>query len=167
MSDCEQKEINYIQQNCSFCAMECEPYPDCNIDELNLSKRSINGLKRAGYLKASQICNLDKEHLMSIKNLGKQSINEIIDIIDSYIIYNAKSTMEQCSNPVLREAIKRKIFNLLLKHEFGFDENYVFDIFPNNTINDNMIREIINEMKTDNIIVVNENIISIRKKLYH
>lgn len=51
------------------------------LEKLNLSYRSYNGLKHAGIKNAEDITKLSKEDLMRIKNLGKKSVEEIIDTI--------------------------------------------------------------------------------------
>ncbi|WP_033160822.1 DNA-directed RNA polymerase subunit alpha [[Mycoplasma] collis] len=49
------------------------------ITELNLTVRSLNALKRTGFKTLLDLEKIDEEELHNIKNLGKKSIQEIID----------------------------------------------------------------------------------------
>ena len=48
-----------------------------DIDELELSIRSYNCLKRAGIKTVEELCRLDDEDLMQIRNMGRKSMEEI------------------------------------------------------------------------------------------
>lgn len=52
--------------------IDSKKYIDEKIEELNLSKRSYNCLKRNGINKISEIMNKDVEYFLSIKNMGKK-----------------------------------------------------------------------------------------------
>ncbi|WP_426461486.1 DNA-directed RNA polymerase subunit alpha [Mycoplasma hafezii] len=52
---------------------------DIDITQLNLSVRSLNALKRIKKTKLSQIASMKYEELEQTKNLGKKSIQEIVD----------------------------------------------------------------------------------------
>lgn len=52
------------------------------IDDLNLSVRTNNALKTAGYKTLNDLYNADAIDLVNIKNLGKSSIQEIVDVLD-------------------------------------------------------------------------------------
>lgn len=60
------------------------------IDELNLSVRSYNCLRRSSYVvkrnmeSLCDICNMTTEDLKKVRNLGKKSYQEIIDTVHSY-----------------------------------------------------------------------------------
>lgn len=54
---------------------------DLDIDDLELSARSYNCLKRDNFLKVRDIINLTEENLKGIHQLGKKSIQEILEII--------------------------------------------------------------------------------------
>lgn len=56
-------------------------YDVMTIDELNLTVRSTNGLKRAGYEKVSQLITLTESDLRNINSIGEKSVNEIIEAI--------------------------------------------------------------------------------------
>lgn len=50
-----------------------------DIDLLDLSPRSGNALKRAGYMKIGDLNGISEDKLRSIKGLGKSSYNEVIE----------------------------------------------------------------------------------------
>lgn len=50
---------------------------DMKIEDLDLSVRSYNGLKRAGIVTVGEICQKTETSMMNIKNLGKKSLKEI------------------------------------------------------------------------------------------
>jgi DNA-directed RNA polymerase subunit alpha len=49
------------------------------IEDLNLSARAENSLKRAGLTKVGQVVNMNPEDLMSIRNFGQKSYTELIE----------------------------------------------------------------------------------------
>ncbi|CAM9145276.1 DNA-directed RNA polymerase subunit alpha [Mycoplasma todarodis] len=55
-----------------------------SISSLDLSVRSYNSLKRAGYNKVADISNLTLSELENIKNLGKKSVSEIIEKLETH-----------------------------------------------------------------------------------
>lgn len=63
------------------------------IDNLNLSVRSYNGLKRAGIDTISQIKKLSYPEIANIRNLGKKSANEIVDKLKDYCNYKVSTTL--------------------------------------------------------------------------
>jgi len=64
-------------------AVQANPLPtevaEMPIEDLNLSARAENSLKRAGLTKVSQIVNMNPDDLMSIRNFGQKSYHELID----------------------------------------------------------------------------------------
>lgn len=56
---------------------EKNEFLDRPIEDLNLSIRSLNGLKRANYALISEITDHTEEEMSKIRNLGKKSIKEI------------------------------------------------------------------------------------------
>ncbi|MCP4337144.1 MAG: DNA-directed RNA polymerase subunit alpha [Mycoplasma sp.] len=54
------------------------------ISSLDLSVRSYNSLKRAGYNKVADLSSLTLSELENIKNLGKKSVTEIIDKLETH-----------------------------------------------------------------------------------
>ena len=51
---------------------------DMNIDELELSVRSYNCLKRAGINTVEELCNKTSEDMMKVRNLGRKSLEEVL-----------------------------------------------------------------------------------------
>ena len=52
---------------------------DMKIEELDLTVRSFNCLKKAGIEDVSQLASLSLNELLKIKNLGKKSLDEILE----------------------------------------------------------------------------------------
>jgi DNA-directed RNA polymerase subunit alpha len=51
---------------------------EMNIDELELSVRSYNCLKRAGINTVEELINRSQEDMMKVRNLGKKSLDEVL-----------------------------------------------------------------------------------------
>ena len=51
---------------------------EMNIDELELSVRSYNCLKRAGINTVEELCNRTSEDMMKVRNLGRKSLDEVV-----------------------------------------------------------------------------------------
>lgn len=51
---------------------------EMNIDELELSVRSFNCLKRAGIDTVEQLCSKTAEDMMKVRNLGRKSLDEVL-----------------------------------------------------------------------------------------
>ena len=51
---------------------------EMNIDELELSVRSYNCLKRAGINTVEELCNRTSEDMMKVRNLGRKSLAEVL-----------------------------------------------------------------------------------------
>ena len=51
---------------------------DMSIDELELSVRSYNCLKRAGINTVEELCNRTSEDMMKVRNLGRKSLEEVL-----------------------------------------------------------------------------------------
>ncbi len=52
---------------------------DMRIEELDFTVRSYNCLKKAGVNSISDLTSMSYSELLKIKNLGRKSLNEIID----------------------------------------------------------------------------------------
>ena len=52
---------------------------ETSIDDLDLSVRAYNCLKRAGILSLKDLVNKSENEMMKIRNLGKKSLKEVID----------------------------------------------------------------------------------------
>lgn len=57
---------------------EKEKALEMNIDELELSVRSFNCLKRAGINTVEELCNKTSEDMMKVRNLGRKSLEEVL-----------------------------------------------------------------------------------------
>lgn len=51
---------------------------EMNIDELELSVRSFNCLKRAGINTVEELCNHTSDDMMKVRNLGRKSLEEVL-----------------------------------------------------------------------------------------
>jgi DNA-directed RNA polymerase subunit alpha len=54
-----------------------------SIDELELSVRSYNCLKRAGINTVGELCEKSMEDLMKVRNMGRKSLDEILAKLDA------------------------------------------------------------------------------------
>jgi DNA-directed RNA polymerase subunit alpha len=54
------------------------------IEELDLSVRSFNCLKRAGINTVEDLINKTEEEMMKVRNLGKKSLDEVINKLHSF-----------------------------------------------------------------------------------
>ena len=52
------------------------------IEELDLSVRSYNCLKRAGINTVEELANKPEEDMMKVRNLGKKSLEEVIQKLE-------------------------------------------------------------------------------------
>ena len=57
---------------------EREKVLEMSIDELELSVRSYNCLKRAGINTVEELCNRTSEDMMKVRNLGRKSLEEVL-----------------------------------------------------------------------------------------
>lgn len=53
------------------------------IDELDLSVRTYNCLRRAGISTVEDLCNITVEDMYKVRNLGRKSLEEVIGIMNS------------------------------------------------------------------------------------
>ena len=63
---------------------EKEKVLDLTIDELDLSVRSFNCLKRAGINTVEDLINKTEEEMMKVRNLGRKSLEEVIAKLNSF-----------------------------------------------------------------------------------
>ena len=61
---------------------EKEKVLEMNIDELELSVRSYNCLKRAGINTVEELCNRTSDDMMKVRNLGRKSLEEVLAKLD-------------------------------------------------------------------------------------
>ncbi|KGI56255.1 DNA-directed RNA polymerase subunit alpha [Campylobacter sp. MIT 97-5078] len=83
-----------------------------NITDLNLSARSFNCLEKAGITYIGELALMSVNELSSLKNLGKKSLDEIKNIMES--IGLPVGTSKLSDN---KEVLKKKIAELKAKHE--------------------------------------------------
>ena len=73
-----------------------------SVQDLPLSARSRNGLCRGGIMTLRQLLQYDKESLLGVRNLGKYSIKEITDFLDTTFHHGKKKISgESLSNQPL------------------------------------------------------------------
>jgi DNA-directed RNA polymerase subunit alpha len=58
-------------------------YQNKTIEELELSVRSLNCLKRAKITTVEELTQKTEEEMMKIRNLGKKSLKEVKDVLQS------------------------------------------------------------------------------------
>ena len=56
---------------------------EMTIEELDLSVRAFNCLKRAGVNTVSDLINKSQDEMMKVRNLGKKSLEEVLAKLDS------------------------------------------------------------------------------------
>ena len=56
---------------------------EMTIEELDLSVRSFNCLKRAGINTVGDLVNKSEEDMMKVRNLGRRSLEEVIEKLES------------------------------------------------------------------------------------
>ena len=75
-------DLSEISQNAEIMVEkennEKEKVLEMNIDELELSVRSYNCLKRAGINTVEELCNKTSEDMMKVRNLGRKSLEEVL-----------------------------------------------------------------------------------------
>ena len=64
--------------------VEENKYENFTIEELDLSVRSYNCLKRAGIQTILELTDRTEEDMMKVKNLGKKSLKEIKEKLIAY-----------------------------------------------------------------------------------
>ena len=71
----------------------CE-LPNTKLEEMDLSVRAYNVLKRAGLNTAKDIAELDYFQILRIRNLGKHTYDEVIEKLET-LGYNTEALMPQ------------------------------------------------------------------------
>ena len=59
-----------------------QPLLDKNIEDLELSVRSYNCLKRAGIHKVSDLIQKSEDDMLKVRNLGRKSLDEVINKLE-------------------------------------------------------------------------------------
>lgn len=75
-----------LSDNAKVTEVMAEPVDDnktkaleMNIDELELSVRSFNCLKRAGINTVQELCSKTPDEMMKVRNLGRKSLDEVLE----------------------------------------------------------------------------------------
>ena len=76
---------------------EKEKVLEMNIDELELSVRSYNCLKRAGINTVEELCNRTSEDMMKVRNLGRKSSEEVLAKLKELGLQLNPVTKRKCS----------------------------------------------------------------------
>jgi hypothetical protein len=71
---------------------------DITLEELGLSYRSYECLRKSGYHFASQIADVAEEELKSIKNLGMKSVKEILETIKALSFQEVQESLSDMKN---------------------------------------------------------------------
>lgn len=56
---------------------------EMSIDDLNLSMRTYNCLKRSGVTKVGQVLRMDRKELLGLRNFGEKSLDELVQTLSS------------------------------------------------------------------------------------
>ena len=76
-TEAKAKEIRKIAEGLIASAVK-EKVLEMSIDELELSVRSYNCLKRAGINTVEELTNRTSEDMMKVRNLGRKSLEEVL-----------------------------------------------------------------------------------------
>ena len=97
---------------------------EMNIDELELSVRSYNCLKRAGINTVEELTNKTPEDMMKVRNLGRKSLEEVLAKLKEHKIHTAIETTGYIKKEIFRELAP--MFDLLLfdVKYYDSDEHY-------------------------------------------
>jgi DNA-directed RNA polymerase subunit alpha len=68
---------------------------DTPIEELDLSVRAYNCLKRSGITKVGQVLTMNEEDLLAVRNFGEKSLNELKDSLQAHHQLPTASQIEQ------------------------------------------------------------------------
>lgn len=87
-------KLNEITRDINIVAEPVEQtsnkYEDMTIEELDLSVRSYNCLKRAGINTVEDLTNKSEEDMMKVRNLGRKSLEEVINKLNGLGLYLKK-----------------------------------------------------------------------------
>jgi DNA-directed RNA polymerase subunit alpha len=74
------------------------------VEELSLSARAENALKRAGITKVGQIVNMNPQDLMTIRNFGQKSYDELIERLKMRHLLPDEAPVAAAFNPAETES---------------------------------------------------------------
>jgi DNA-directed RNA polymerase subunit alpha len=82
------EELNQAVKDATVMAISKEKpenqFNSMTLEDLDLSVRSYNCLKRNGLKTVQELCNMKESELMTVRNLGKKSYKEILDKLASF-----------------------------------------------------------------------------------
>ena len=78
-----QKQINIFGEEIPV-EEQTNKYQNMTIEDLELSVRSYNCLKRAGIQTVEELTQKTEEDMMKVRNLGKKSLKEVKEVLISY-----------------------------------------------------------------------------------
>ncbi len=131
---------------------------DIKIKELNFSVRTQNCLKNSNYENISDVANEKYGKFVEIRNLGKNSINEVVQYLKekTYVIFLgekineiAQSVIDTIKNSSLESYSYYKDVFYQLKYLFSKNEDYISSIY--------------NQEKSINYLIYNEKFIDLIK----
>ncbi len=68
---------------------------DTPIEELDLSVRAYNCLKRSGITKVGQVLTMNEEDLLAVRNFGEKSLNELKDSLQAHNFLPSEAQIER------------------------------------------------------------------------
>jgi DNA-directed RNA polymerase subunit alpha len=74
---------------------DVEKVLEMNIDEMELSVRSYNCLKRAGINTVAELINKTPDEMMKVRNLGRKSLEEVLAKLDELGLELNKSELTE------------------------------------------------------------------------
>lgn len=84
-NETEPEMLPEVEEAPAHSLMEYAVAHDQKIEELNLSRRLINSLKRGGYRFRSDFLEVDVEVLSKLQNMGRKSLDELVAYREKYI----------------------------------------------------------------------------------
>lgn len=128
------------------------------VDEMGLSNRSFNAMTKIGIFKLSEMCCMTMKELLAIKNLGRKSIDEIVEKIKLHTtIEDRRKTFiaEACLQAILKRfegieyAKEMRSIKVHVKNALSVDEvaEYieVYEMSPEDYVKD-IIRLVMNDV---------------------
>ena len=108
---------------------------NCSIDELGLSTRTVNGLKRSGYLDLAQLLVADDSDIRDIRNFGTMSIDEVKQVKARYSQFPINPNRPSPSTSTDKSESTSEIRNLMLAdiEAFASKLGAVGDVLVNQT----------------------------------
>ena len=103
-------------------------FNDVKIESLLLCNRSFNQLKRAGFDTVADILKISEYDLMSIKNIGKKTVDDIVEKLKNFIsnqdYFNVNTDLQSVNNQENGfEDIGFRVVEALLYEDKRFLEN--------------------------------------------